>query len=138
MQPAPGTIPNIQDSVVSGNIHTGSVVHNHYHAAPQAQPQQVIVTQQPVYQPPAQVVSLPPYNNYQQLQSGRPLSDGGQKDILVAYILWLFLGFFGAHRFYMNQIALGFLYLLTFGLFGLGWFIDLFLIPDLVRQHNRR
>ncbi|DAC31598.1 MAG TPA: TM2 domain-containing protein [Candidatus Poseidoniaceae archaeon] len=138
MQPAPGTAPNIQDSVVSGNIHTGSVVHNHYHAAPQAQPQQVIVTQQPVYQSPVQVVNQPPYSNFQQLQSGRPLSYGGQKDILVAYILWFFLGFFGAHRFYLNQIALGFLYLLTFGLFGLGWFIDLFLIPDLVRQHNRR
>lgn len=63
---------------------------------------------------------------------------GAQKDTLVAYILWFFLGFFGAHRFYLNHIGVGIIYLFTFGLFGFGWFLDLFLIPDLVRRQNMR
>jgi hypothetical protein len=140
MQPAPDSFPNIKDSVVSGDLHTGTVVHNHYHAAPQAQPvQQVVVPQQPVYQQSPQVVVQPQYPNYYQQHGVQPMYYGGAgKDTLVAYVLWFFLGFFGAHRFYLNNIGLGFVYLLTFGLFGFGWLIDLFLIPDLVRQQNMR
>ena len=36
----------------------------------------------------------------------------------------MFLGFFGAHKFYEGKIGMGVLYLLTFGLFGFGWIID--------------
>ncbi|MCP2504036.1 MAG: TM2 domain-containing protein [Candidatus Poseidoniaceae archaeon] len=138
MQPAPASSPSIQDSVVSGNLHTGTVVHNHYHAAPQAQPVQQVVPQQPAYQQPVQVVTQQPYPHYYQQHGGQPGYYGGQKDTLVAYLLWLFLGFFGAHRFYLNNIGLGFVYLFTFGIFGFGWIIDLFLIPDLVRRQNLR
>jgi len=43
--------------------------------------------------------------------------------------LWcLFLGMFGAHKFYRGKIGLGFLYLFTFGLFGIGWIIDIILL----------
>ncbi len=139
MQPAPGSPPNIKDSVVSGDIHTGTVVHNHYHAAPQTQPvQQVVASQQPAYQQPVQIATQQPYSNYYQQHGGQTMYPGAEKDILVAYLLWLFLGFFGAHRFYLNNIGIGVLYLLTFGLLGFGWFLDLFLIPDLVRRQNMR
>ena len=42
------------------------------------------------------------------------------------FYLTLFLGWAGYYRFYKDQIVLGFVYLLTFGLFGLGWIYDIF------------
>ena len=36
----------------------------------------------------------------------------------------------------MGSIGIGLLYLFTFAFFGLGWIIDAFLIPDLVKQAN--
>lgn len=44
----------------------------------------------------------------------------------TALILCLFLGFLGAHRFYVGKYGTGILYLLTLGFFSLGWFFDLF------------
>ena len=51
----------------------------------------------------------------------------------MGYILWLF-GFTGSHRFYYGKPLMGTIYFFTFGLLGIGWFIDLFLIPSLDRQ----
>ncbi len=53
--------------------------------------------------------------------------------ILVGYLLWL-LGFLGAHRFYYGKQLSGTLYFFTLGLFFVGWFIDIFLIPGMNRQ----
>ncbi|HIF04601.1 MAG TPA: NINE protein [Candidatus Poseidoniales archaeon] len=60
----------------------------------------------------------------------------GSKDVGVAYLLWFFAGIFGVHRFYLGSIGIGLLYLFTFAFLGLGWIIDAFLIPDLVKQAN--
>ena len=46
------------------------------------------------------------------------------KNKWIAFFLSMFLGFFGAHKFYEGKIGMGVLYLLTFGLFGFGWIID--------------
>jgi len=54
----------------------------------------------------------------------------------VAYLLWFFLGIFGAHRFYLEKIGTGILWLLTCGLFGVGWFIDLFILGSEVDTYN--
>ncbi len=39
-------------------------------------------------------------------------------------ILSLSLGYLGIHRFYRRQYGIGALYLVTIGLFGIGWVID--------------
>lgn len=51
----------------------------------------------------------------------------------VGYILWLF-GFTGSHRFYYGKPISGTIYFCTFGVFLIGWFIDLFLIPSMERE----
>ena len=48
----------------------------------------------------------------------------------IGYILWIF-GFMGAHRFYFGKPKTGTLWFCTFGLLGIGWLIDLFLIPQM-------
>lgn len=55
----------------------------------------------------------------------------------IGYILWLF-GFTGSHRFYYGKPLSGTIYFFTFGLLGIGWLIDLFLIPHLDRQADLR
>ena len=55
----------------------------------------------------------------------------------IGYILWLF-GFTGSHRFYYGKPLMGTMYFFTFGLLGIGWLIDLFLIPAMDRQADLR
>lgn len=55
----------------------------------------------------------------------------------MGYILWLF-GFLGAHRFYYGKPVSGTIYFFTLGLLGIGWLIDLFLIPAMDREADLR
>ena len=57
--------------------------------------------------------------------------------LLIGYVLWIF-GFLGAHRFYFGRPVSGTIYLFTLGLLGVGWLIDLFLMPSLERSADRR
>lgn len=56
----------------------------------------------------------------------------------IAYLLWAagLLGGCGLHRFYLGKYGTGVLYFFTFGLFGIGQFIDLFRIPGMVEHEN--
>ncbi len=55
----------------------------------------------------------------------------------IGYILWIF-GFTGSHRFYYGKPVTGVIWLLTLGLLGIGWIIDLFLIPSMDRAADNR
>ncbi len=80
--------------------------------------------------------------------------DANKKSGVIAYLLWFFLGMFGAHRFYLGStgpavaqlvitIASIFLSVVLIGLFGLAaigiWvLIDAFLIPGMLQRYNSR
>ena len=57
--------------------------------------------------------------------------------VIIGYVLWVF-GFTGAHRFYFGRPITGTLWFFTLGLFGVGWLIDLFLIPMMSRSASTR
>ena len=89
-----------------------------------------------------------------------PMQRGaGRKSIPAAYLLWVLLGTFGAHRLYLKRYATGTVllttalssFLLMSGVFGetlarvgyatiwipMAWaLVDLFLIPGLKRKHD--
>ncbi len=57
--------------------------------------------------------------------------------IAIGYILWLF-GFTGSHRFYYGKQITGVIWFFTFGLLGIGWLIDLLLIPGMDEQADQK
>lgn len=79
-----------------------------------------------------------------------------KKSLVVAYVLWFFLGYVGAHRFYLGKFFSGFLMLalsgvvllltlVSFGFLGFLWFvvglwwlIDALLIPGIAAGRNTR
>jgi len=57
--------------------------------------------------------------------------------VLVGYIAWIF-GFMGLHRFYFGKPLSGIIWFFTLGLLFIGWIVDLFLIPSMDREAQRR
>ena len=55
----------------------------------------------------------------------------------IGYILWIF-GFTGSHRFYYGKPVSGTIWFFTLGLLGIGWLIDVFLIPGMDREADLR
>ena len=71
-----------------------------------------------------------------------------QKSTGTAYLLWFFLGGFGAHRFYLGKTGTAVTQLIItligcFTLFpliitGIWWIVDAFLIPGIIQGRFRR
>lgn len=81
--------------------------------------------------------------------------EAAKKSVLVAYLLWFFLGFFGLHRFYLGHVVSGVILVLlwligsglvfipvvgwiAFAVPVLWWAIDALLIPGMARKANER
>ena len=80
--------------------------------------------------------------------------DAGRKSLLLAYLIWFFLGYGGVHRMYLGHWISGFVMLLIFavslpltillvGHLGLGfillwWLLDVLLIPGMCARANHR
>lgn len=60
----------------------------------------------------------------------------GRLDYTTAWVLLTFLGLFGIHRFYMGKWFTGILYLVSGGIFGLGYLYDLWTLNDQVTLIN--
>ncbi len=79
--------------------------------------------------------------------------ESGKKSSGICYLLWFFLGGFGAHRFYLGRtrsaiamlvisivswilifVAIG---ALGFIVIGIWWIVDAFLSPGIVRDNNQ-
>ncbi|WP_419948636.1 NINE protein [Candidatus Palauibacter sp.] len=73
--------------------------------------------------------------------SPEPLGDLDEKYTTgIGFALWcaVLLGAGGIHRLYLGMYATGIVWLLTFGLLGIGQFVDLFRMKHLVRKANVR
>ena len=60
----------------------------------------------------------------------------GRIDYTVAWILLVFLGFFGIHRMYMGKWLTGIIYLFTLGLLGIGYIYDMWTLNDQITLIN--
>jgi TM2 domain-containing membrane protein YozV len=60
----------------------------------------------------------------------------GSTDYNLAWLLLMFLGIFGIHRFYMGKYITGAIYLLTGGLFGIGYIYDILTLNEQIAEQN--
>lgn len=115
--------------------HCGSVIDEDCIICPKCGKQVAdLKQQQPQFQQPQVVINNTNTNTsaaYARATAAPPptyVPYGRMKNKWVAFILCFFLGGLGGHKFYEGKIGMGILYLLTVGLFGIGWFIDLIAI----------
>lgn len=82
----------------------------------------------------------------------RMVYEANRKDVLVAYLLWFFLPWVGAHRFYLGRpgsavaqlvlaicgglLLIVFVGFLMWAALGVWILVDAVLIPGMVREHN--
>lgn len=82
----------------------------------------------------------------------RMIYEANRKEMAVAYLLWFFIPWIGAHRFYLGRtgtaaaqlgLAIGgalllivFVGVLLWAALGIWIIVDAFLIPGMVRDHN--
>jgi len=56
----------------------------------------------------------------------------------VTWLLWLFAGGLGGHRFYLGKTGTAVAMLFTLGGLGIWAFIDLFLLNGMIREANEK
>lgn len=98
--------------------------------APPQQPQ-APQYQQPQYQQPQYYPQQPVINVVNTNTNVNKNSFGYgyvRKNKWVTFFLCLFLGYLGAHRFYVGKVGTGIIWLFTGGLGFIGWIIDLIVI----------
>jgi TM2 domain-containing membrane protein YozV len=61
-----------------------------------------------------------------------------KKSVAYALVFVGLTGVCGLQRFYAGKVGSGLLYLFTIGFLGVGQFIDLFLVPEMVDDYNRK
>ncbi len=66
----------------------------------------------------------------------RQQTDDRKKSPVATWLLWLFLGEFGAHRFYLGRIGTAIAMLLTLGGLLIWALVDAFLIPGMLRANK--
>ncbi|KAJ8737881.1 hypothetical protein PYW08_000476 [Mythimna loreyi] len=59
-----------------------------------------------------------------------------KKSVILAYLLWMLAGIFGAHHFYLGRDRHAFVWWTTLGGFLVGWLGEVFRIPRYVRDAN--
>ena len=95
---------------------------------------------------------IPESNQLAHVVQAEAYASSMRKETSVAYLLWFFLGQFGAHRFYLGKagsavamlliflisIPLVFVFVGYLGFFTVfvWWIVDAFLIPGWIRTHN--
>jgi TM2 domain-containing membrane protein YozV len=57
-----------------------------------------------------------------------PAAGTSDKKKITALLLCIFLGGLGVHRFYVGKIGTGVVWLLTGGVLGIGWLVDIIMI----------
>ena len=60
--------------------------------------------------------------------SPAPAAGVSDKNKIAALLLCIFLGGLGIHRFYVGKIGTGIVWLLTGGVLGIGWLVDIIMI----------
>lgn len=64
--------------------------------------------------------------------------DSAKKSQVVAWVLWVFTGGIGGHRYYLGDIGYAIaMTLLGWMTFGLWWLVEAFFINRRIRQKNR-
>ena len=81
-----------------------------------------------IYQATSAMFNQGPAQTTSAIYNQGPSQTTSYKNKWVAFLLCVFFGYFGAHRFYVGKTGTGLLYLLTVGLFGVGWLVDIVII----------
>lgn len=63
--------------------------------------------------------------SYSTPEKTQPEKEISKVNATIAFKLCVFFGFIGAHRFYTKKYISGVIYMFTFGIFTIGWIIDI-------------
>lgn len=74
----------------------------------------------------------------QELQILSTEMDKKKKSTAATWLLWIFLGGLGGHRYYLGRYGTAVLMTITLGCFGIWTIIDLFLISGMLKRTNEK